>query len=140
MSASPSSFAWYQKCCMTFPKRVLAEIQLHRAKNIVRHFQIFLRRNSIAPYLKYSKTFLTCVSAENRLHPIQIIFKQFQFMSLPNNNCIVSKLFWGILKLFHDRNSIASDRNYSKNFSNCLVAEIHLQRTEIFVRHLQNVS
>ena len=140
MSPAQFRFTWYQKCCRAFQNCVLAEIQLHPAESIVRDFQVYLSWNSIASYLKYSETFSTCVLAEIQLHPVEFSFKHFQFVCYPKINCIVPKLFWDILKLDHDRNSIASDRNCSKNFSNCLLAENHLQRTEFIVRHLQNVS
>ena len=65
---------------LTFPKCVLAGIQLHHAKNIVRHFQICLSRNSIASYLNSSKTFSTSVLAEIRMPPIETFFKLFQFV------------------------------------------------------------
>ena len=130
----------YRKYSKTFPKCVLVELQLHRAEKIVRHFQICLSRNSIASYLMYSKTFSKCILAEIRLHPIEIIFKHFQFVCNPNINCIVPKLFWDILKLYHDKNSIASYLKYSKTLSNCLLTEFQLQCTEQIETHIQNVS
>ena len=125
---------------MTFPKCVLAEIQLHHAKKIVRHFQICLSRNSIASYLKYSMTFSTCVLAEIRLHPFEKNFKRFQFVCWPKNNCFVLKLFWVILKLYHDRNSLAWYRNVSKTSLNCLLTEFQLQCTKNSGKTFQNVS
>ena len=124
----------------TFPKCVIAEIQLHHAESIVRHLQICLSRNSIASSLRYSTTFSTCVVAEIRQQPFEIIFKNFQILCQPKINCIVPKLFWDILKLYHDRNSIASYRNYCKTLSNCSLTAFRLQCTKNTEGHFRNVS
>ena len=124
----------------TFPKCVLAEIQLHHAEKIVRQFEICLSRHSIASYLKCSMTFSTCVLAEIRLHPIEISFKHFHFVCYQKIICVVPKFFWDTLKLYHDRNSIASYRNYSKTLLNCLLTEFQLQCTKNLERQFQNVS
>ena len=132
--------ASFWNCSKTFPKCVLVEIQLHCAENIVRNFQICLSRNSIASYLKYSKTFSTCVLAEIPLHPIETNFKPFHFVCYQKIICVVPKFFWDTLKLYHDRNSIASYRNYSKTLLNCLLTEFQLQCTKNLERQFQNVS
>ena len=132
-----ASFWNYSK---TFPKCVSAEVQFHQAEKIVRHFRIRLSRNSITSFLKYSVTFSTCVLAESRLHAIEFIFKNFQFVCWQKINCIVPKLLWDILKLYPDRNSFASYRNYSKPLSNCLLTKFQLQCTKNIERHFRNVS
>ena len=127
MSTGQIRFTWYQKCCRAFRNCVLAEIQLHRAESFVRDFHVCLSRNSIASYLKYSKTFSTCVTAEIQLHPFGIIFKHFHNVCEPKINCIVPKLFWDTLKLYHDRKSIGSHRNIFQIFSKRLLVEVQLQ-------------
>ena len=135
-----NSIASYSIFSEIFSNFVLAEIQLHRAEKNVRHFQVCLSRNSIASFLKYPKTSFTCVPVESRLHTNETVFKHFQIVCQPKIICLLPKLFWDILKLFHDRKSIASYRNSSKIFSTYLLAEIQLQCTKNIERHFQKVS
>ena len=52
-----------------------------------------LSQTPIAFHRKDSKTFSINVFARFQLHPIENILKHFQIMSLPNSNCISSKMF-----------------------------------------------
>ena len=121
LSPSPTSFAWYQKCCKAFPKFVLGEIQWHPIEIIPRYFQILSQPklswnlviffedvfelssspNSFAWYQKCCKAFPKCVLGEIQWHTIEIVLRKFQILSQP-------KIGWILLNFVLRRFRIVS--------------------------------
>ena len=141
-------------------KCILAETHMHPIETFLKLFQIvsqpkfcwiLLKRfehvskmcfswKSIASFWNFSKTFSKCILAEIRLHCIEIFLRILKAVSRPNSNCNVPKLFYDLFKKYHDQNSIASYRIFSKTFSKYLLAEFQLQCTKRNERHFQIVS
>ena len=154
------SIASHRHSSKTFSKYVYAKLQLHLIEIIRRDFRIMfllifkcissklfygifrtcLCQISIAPHRNYSETFSNYVFANFQLHLVESIPKHFQFMFVPNFNCISATLFWDIFNMYFCRISIASHRHFSRTFSNYVFAMLQLYLIEIVLRHFQVVS
>ena len=76
--------------------------------------------NSFACYQKCCKAFPKRVLGKTQWHPFEIFLRHF--------------------KLCLSRNSVEHYWIFSKTFSNCLLAHIHLHGTKKIVKHFHNVS
>ena len=160
MCLSRNSIASHRNYSKTNPYFVLAEIQFHLIKVVLRHFRIVpspkvncilskffyassilrLSQNSISSHRSCSKTFPNCVLGETQLHLIENILRQFQNMSEPKFNCISSKFFYASSILRLSRNSSASHRTYCMTIPNCVIALIQMHLIENFLGQFQFVS
>ena len=123
-----------------FSKCVLGEIQWRSIEIILRHFQNLSQPNFSWNLIILPKTFSNCLLAQIHLHGTKNVLRFFQNVSKAKFNGILLNLFLDIFRLCLSRNSVEPYWNYSKTFSNCLLAQIHLYGTEDVVRPFQNVS
>ena len=157
---SQNYIASHRKYSKTISNCVSAEIPMHLIDVILRQFQIVfsqssiashrtqfeqyyklcLSQNYIASHRKYSKTISNCVSAEIPMHLIDVILRQFQIVFSQSSFASHRTQSKQNYKLCLRQNSIASDRNYCRTFTNCVLAENPLHLIEIILRAFQNVA
>ena len=94
----------------------------------------------IASHRKYSKAHPKCFLAKFQSHLIEKFLRQFQIVSYPSSNCILSRIIQDNSILCLSQIPIASPQKVSETIPKCVLAKFQLHLIEDNPGQFQIVS